>query len=153
MSDFPVKSSTRQRGPSAALSKWPQQEQQLMEMGFDIASVTDALNRSGGRMDLATALLCDLPVPKSSQAPLGVALPTSSAWGSTIISSPALWNTTGSSPSKESAQGGGGATSNHGMSAPSLSSPPLTKTEIAESKHRKFMSTFKVQRCREKVGD
>jgi len=200
--DFTTKPSTRQRGPSGPSGpsapsiplamiphtapentfKWPKQQEQLCDMGFDSEAVIDALERAAGRMDVATAILCDTTSqqqqPKPPPAPVGIPAPV--AWGSNTTN-PALWRNVSSGSNSSSGALRGSATGPTTTSnatttsaAPASSTlpvpptalpaaaaaaapaapvpnPSLTKAEAVEAKHVRFMSTFKVQRCRKQL--
>lgn len=180
--DFSTRASTRARGPSSPsgipgiaiasehtgsnlTAKHPLPQQLLVNTVLDSTLSSSAEERGSNVLDTVVNSHHEsdenekLPkLPTSTLA--GVALPV--AWGANT-SNAAMW------PS----QSGGGLLSSNRANAPiplpittsngsnnielipvtpNIAAPSVSKIDAAEAKHRRFLSTFKVQRCREKVS-
>jgi hypothetical protein len=137
MSDFQT---VKRRGHSqSANSKYPEQHQQLVEMGFDTTSVSRTLDSNNGDMEAATAVLIGEERSKQDAEEKVVHAskekkPATSTLAAAVGATPAAIEAKGKGAARQSA------------SLASVSGPAVK--EIKDT-HQKMMATYKVQKCKE----
>jgi hypothetical protein len=137
MSDFQT---VKRRGHSqSANSKYPEQHQQLVEMGFDTTSVSRALDSSNGDMEAATAVLIGEDCSKQdTEEKIGNAFKEKKLAATTLAAAAAVAPAAAEAKAKSAAR--------QSASLASVSGPAVK--EIKDT-HQKMMATYKVQKCKE----
>lgn len=139
MSEFQT---VKRRGHSQnANAKYPEQHQQLVEMGFDSSSVSRALDASNGDMEAATAVLIGEGSHKNETEEKVVPVSKErKAAASTVATPAASTSTTAASTTapKTARQSSGLAVVAAGQSV----------KDIKET-HQRMIATYKVQKCKE----
>lgn len=140
MSDFQT---VKRRGHSqSANSKYPEQHQQLVEMGFDNASVTRALDASNGDMEAATAVLIG---ESSHKADAEEKIVTATNSKEKKVASTSMAATVASgTPAAADVKAKTSARQPAGLA--SVSGAAVKEIKDA---HQRMMATYKVQKCKE----
>lgn len=137
MSEFQT---VKRRGHSQnANAKYPEQHQQLVEMGFESSSVSRALDASNGDMEAATAVLIGEGSHKNETEEKVVPASKERKAAASTVSAPAASTTVASTAAPKTArQSSGLAVVAAGQSV----------KDIKET-HQRMIATYKVQKCKE----